>query len=175
MIMRRGYTQRGFTLVEMVVTISTASILLTLATGVVHRVMRFESVSRQRASVHRAAMRLSHDFRHDVHRANGFEISDPPEQPTMRLTLPEGNDVTYQVTSQRVLREQQLEDQQVAREIYDFPTDYQVRFSRSAPRLAEISIVHILPLVGIDPQTVVHVETEVGRLQRLTNAVEDSP
>ncbi len=168
--------RRGFTLVEMIVTISTASVLLTLATGVVHRMMRFESMSRQRASVHRTAVRLSHDFRHDVHQAEGFEVSDSPDQPpTIRLMLPDGGDATYQVAGQRVLREQQLDDERVAREIYDFPADYQVMFSQSTPRLAGLTVVHNLPLVGVDPRAVLHVEAEVGRLLRLTAGEEASP
>ena len=177
---RRGNKQRGFTLVELIVTISSASVLQMLATGVVHRTMRFESMSRQRADVHRAAVRLSHDFRHDVHRANGFRIGDRADQPpTIHLTLPEGSEVTYQVTRQRVLREQRLGTQkgaqQVARETYDFPAKYQVMFSQSEPRMAELTVEHHLQLVGVDPQTVVHVQAEVGRLLRLEKVEEISP
>ncbi|MCH7753248.1 MAG: prepilin-type N-terminal cleavage/methylation domain-containing protein [Planctomycetes bacterium] len=177
---QRGNKQQGFTLVELMVTVSTASVLLMLATGVVHSTMRFESMSRQRASVHRAAVRLSHDFRHDIHRANGFRISDRADKPpTIRLMLPEGSEVTYQVTHQRVLREQRLGAQQVAqqvaRETYDFPANYRVMFSQSEPRMAELTVEHHLQLVGIDPQTVVHVQAEVGRLLRLEKVKEISP
>ena len=177
---QRGNKRRGFTLVELMVTISSASVLLMLATGVVHSTMRFESMSRQRAEVHRAAVRLSHDFRHDVHRANGFRISDRADQPhTIRLTLPEGSEVTYQVTRQRVLREQRLSTQQVAqqvaRETYDFPANYQVMFSQSEPQMAELTVEHHLQLVGVDPQTVVHVQAEVGRLLRLAKVEEAAP
>jgi prepilin-type N-terminal cleavage/methylation domain-containing protein len=173
---QHGKRQRGFTLVELIVTISTASVLLMLATGVVHSTMRFESMSRQRAEVHRAAVRLSHDFRHDVHRAAGFRISDRADQPpTIRLILPEGSEVTYQVTRQRVLREQRLSAPQVARETYDFPADYQVMFSQSEPQMAELTVEHHLQLVGVDPQTVVHVQAEVGRLLRLAKVEEAAP
>ncbi len=173
---QRGNRQRGFTLVELIVTISTASVLLMLATGVVHSTMRFESMSRQRAEVHRAAVRLSHDFRHNVHRANGFRISDRADQShTIRLILPEGSEVTYQVTRQRVLREQRLNDLQVARETYDFPANYQVMFSQSEPQMAELTVEHHLQLVGVDPQTVVHVQAEVGRLLRLAKVEEAAP
>lgn len=173
---RRGNKQRGFTLVELMATVSTSSVLLMLATGVVHSTMRFESMSRQRAEVHRAAVRLSHDFRQDIHRANGFRISDRADQPpTIHLTLPEGSEVTYQVTRQRVLREQRLGAQQVARETYDFPANYRVMFSQSEPRMAELTVEHHLQLVGVDPQTVVHVQAEVGRLLRLQKVEEISP
>lgn len=173
---RRGNKQRGFTLVELMATVSTSSVLLMLATGVVHSTMRFESTSRQRAEVHRAAVRLSHDFRQDIHRANGFRISDRADQPpTIHLTLPEGSEVTYQVTRQRVLREQRLGAQQVARETYDFPANYRVMFSQSEPRMAELTVEHHLQLVGVDPQTVVHVQAEVGRLLRLAKVEEAAP
>jgi type II secretory pathway pseudopilin PulG len=176
MITQRRYKQGAFTLVELVATISTASVLLALATGVVHRMMRFESASRQRASVHRTALRLSHDFRHDIHRAEGIELSDHEGQtPMVRLILSEVGDVTYQVANQRVLREQRLDDEQVARETYDFPTDYQVSFSQPAPRTAKLTVVHHLPLVGINPQTVLHVEAELGRLLRLTQVEGTTP
>jgi prepilin-type N-terminal cleavage/methylation domain-containing protein len=176
MIVRPGNMKRGFTLVELIATIAASGVLLVLATGVMHRMMRFESKSRQRASVHLAAVRLSHDFRYDVHQANGFKIGDSDDQqPTIRLTLPEGSDVTYQVAGQRVLREQRLDNQQVARETYEFPADHQMRFSDSDARMAELTIVHNLPIVGVEPQTVIHVAAEVGRLLRLTAGEEVAP
>jgi hypothetical protein len=176
MITKHRNKPSAFTLVELMVTISTSAVLLGLATGAVHRMMRFESASRQRASVHRTAVRLSNDFRSDIHQANGFEIGDSDDQPpTIRLTLPEGSDVTYQVAGQRVLREQRLDNQQVARETYEFPADHQVRFSDSDARMAELTIVHNLPIVGVDPQTVMHVAAEVGRLLRLTAGEEVAP
>jgi len=176
MNIRPGSRRRGTTLIELMVTISTASVLLLLATSVVHRMMRFESKSRQRASVHRTAVRLSHDFRKDIHQADSFQIRGREDQPpTIRLVLPEGSDVTYRVTQHRVLREQRIDDQQVARETYDFPADYQVSFSRSSPRLAELTVVHNPRLAGIGPQTVLHVEAEAGRLLRLAKVEEAAP
>jgi len=167
---------RGFTLVEMLATISSASVLLVLATGVLHRTMRFDSTCRQRAQVHRVAVRLSHDFRHDVHRAESFQVSGVAEEPSsILLELPDGGNVTYQVTEQRVLREQPLASQQVARQTYDFPDDYKVSFLRAGPRLAELTVEHDPHLIGVEPQTVVHVQAEVGRLLRLANVQEVSP
>ena len=173
---RPNHSQYGFTLVEMVVTISTASVLLAMATGVVHRMMRFESQSRQRADVHRTAVRLTNDFRKDVHQAHSIEIGDEAETPNLiRLMFPAGNEVTYLMVNHTVMREQLLDEHSVYRETYEFPIRYQVRFSDRGPQLAGLAVVHNLQLIGIEPQTVVHVEAEVGRLLRLTESLEAAP
>ena len=168
---------RGHTLVELIVTMSVGSTLLLLATGVVHRTMRFESVSRERGDVHRTAGRLSHDFRRDAHQAESLQLSDEADQPsTMRLTLPDQDAVTYTVDKGMVLREQRLADGQVRREPYYLPPGYRATFARLfRPRRAVLTVEHDHGLVGEAPRTLVHVEAEVGRLLRLAQIEEPTP
>ena len=167
---------RGFSLVELMATMSTATVLLALATGLVHRTMRFESLSQQRASAERTAARLAHDFRRDVHHAHNTQVSEQDQlSASIRIVISEGGDVTYRATKHRVLREQRLNARQVAREIYDFPEDHQVSFSRPSPRMAVLHVEHQLELIGVAPQHVVHVEAEIGRLHRLIQAAKEAP
>ena len=165
---------RGHTLVELIVTMSVGSTLLLLATGVVHRTMRFESTSRQRTDVHRTARRLAHDFRRDAHRAESVKLSDEADPPTtIRFSLPDEAAVTYTVARGMVLREQRLAEGQVRREPYYFPPGYRVTFAGVfRPRRAVLSVEHDHGLIGEPPSTLVHVAAEVGRLLRLAQVEE---
>jgi len=168
---------RGFTLVEMIVIMSVGSSLLLLATGVVHRTMRIESSSRERADDYRTARRLSHDFRRDAHQAESCRVSDEADgPPTIRLSLPDQDDVIYTVARGMVLREQRLAEGQVRYEPYYFPTGYRTAFAQVfRPRRAVLSVEQDLGLAGEPPRTLVHVEAEVGRLLRLAQVEETAP
>lgn len=168
---------RGHTLVELLVTMSVGGALLLLATGVVHRTMRLESSSHQQADVHRTAVRLSHDFRQDAHRAKSLQLSDLAEESTtIQFTLPDEEPVTYTLAKNMVLREQRLAEGQVRREPYYLPPGYQVAFTQEfRPRRAVLTLDYDHRLVGEAPQPLVRVEAELGRLLRLAQFEEPTP
>lgn len=86
--------QRGFTLTELMVTMSLGSGLMMLAVGLVHQTMRLTSEARWRAAEHRTIWRLVDQFRRDVHRADAVVV-DSPE--SIRMVVAGLGDVTYTV------------------------------------------------------------------------------
>ena len=89
---------RGYSLVELLVTMSVSTVLLGLATGVIHRTMRAESISQDRADLHRVALRLSTALRQDIHRASAaLPLDADNDQPKLELEIPGGSKILYSV------------------------------------------------------------------------------
>ncbi len=165
---------RGFTLVEMVAVISVSSVLLVLATGVVHRAMRIDTAWRERADVTRAMTRLAHDLRRDAHRAQSVEITQDPL--VLRIVFADDAEVSYQVVGEKIVRERQAAGEQTEREYYKKPADYGLEITiLASPERVELRLTHDVKLVGIEPRTVLHVEAQVGRLLRLTGGEGGEP
>ena len=55
---RRSISSAGFTLIELSITMTIGSFLLVLSVGLIHQVMRFNSVTQNRAFEHRVLDRL---------------------------------------------------------------------------------------------------------------------
>lgn len=169
--------QRGFTLVELSASLAVGSVLLVLATGVVHRTMRIESIMRDNAAVERAALRLSRDFRYDAHRAESFSLNRPTaDQPMLQLVLPGQAPVTYRVEGSGVLREQSNNDTQIHRERYSFSDNFHVQFAElPAPRRVVLTLERKTELVGIPPRIELHVEAVIGQFLQFSQTEETSP
>lgn len=165
---------RAFTLVEMLVSISVGSVLMALALGMVHRTMRAESAARSHAQIERAAARLSRQFRHDIHQAKSTSIAAQQKGlPRLRLTLSAQPAITYQITKEGLLREQQQGHDQTYREIFAFPDGHILRFAELAkPHRAVLTLEYDTKLVGVPPQVKLHVEAVIGQFLRLSQTEE---
>lgn len=71
--------KQGYTLVELSVAMSVGSTLLILSISLIHQVMRYQSVTRNREVEHRLFDRLAGEFRRDVHRAKSANLISPNE------------------------------------------------------------------------------------------------
>lgn len=169
--------QRGFTLVEMLVSISAGSVLLVLATGVVHRTMRVESVVRENAAAERAALRLSRQFRHDIHQAKSVSLDGrQADQPVLQIVLSGQAPVSYRVEHTGVLREQPHNDTQIYREHFSFPDNYTVKFNElPSPRRVALTLERDTGLVGVPPRVELHVEAVISQFLQLRQPKENSP
>jgi prepilin-type N-terminal cleavage/methylation domain-containing protein len=166
--------QRGFTLVEMVAVISVSSVLLMLATGVVHRAMRLDTAWREQADLARAMARLTHDVRRDAHQAQSVVITQNPL--VLRMVLAGSAKVNYQVAGERIIRERQIAGEQTEHEYYKKPADYRLEITTLAsPERVELILTHDVKLVGVAPRAMLHVEAEVGRLLRLAREQGGAP
>lgn len=74
----RGGSRRGFTLVEMLVTMTVASVAMSTAVALLHRALRLESASRRVLERERAALVLGRQFRADIHRAREVVCAGDP-------------------------------------------------------------------------------------------------
>ena len=157
----------GYTLAELVATMSVGTVLLGLATGAIHRTMRLESQSHERADVHRVSLRLSASFRRDVHRANDLRLDTEADQGVaLHLSIPEAAEIVYRINGARVLRRQQL-DKQPATEVFDFPDSYAIKITQPKAQQLALHVETDSESLTNPAQTVLRVTAEIGRLLRL--------
>lgn len=117
--MKRAGTRRGISLVELLVVLSGCSVVLSTTGVLLHRAMRGESETRHMFDVEQAALRLSHQFRDDVHHA--VEVQAPtnaPDNELLHMTLQGGQTVRYARDEESVFRVLFQGDQPLSREEY---------------------------------------------------------
>ena len=99
-------SRRGVSLVELLVVMTACSAVLALTSQLVCRVMRIQVESRAHADVERNAMRLSEQFRRDVHQAVSAETqrTEPVEPVLVQLRFSDGRQVEYSQQDGQLLR-----------------------------------------------------------------------
>lgn len=133
-------TRRGVSLAELLVVMIACTALFSLTGELLCRVMRVQIESRGHADVERNALRLSRQFRSDVHQARVFDLADDDES-LVRLELTDGKVAQYTVLD-RTIRRQLLRDGEVAAvEVYQFPDPLQCEINELAePARLQLSI-----------------------------------
>lgn len=125
-------SRRGYTLIEVLVTVSLVTVALTLLATWLTTVMRSQRIARDHLLEIQTRDRLARQFREDVHQARRIESTRSAQEPDagMRLALVGGRVVTYAMRGQllerveqagdKTLREQfQLEDAEAHFEVID--------------------------------------------------------
>ena len=136
--MNNDSNRNGFTLIELIVTMTTGSALMVLAIGLVHQSMSLTSLNRERADYQRTCGRLATQWRGDVHRAS--EAAAPSEV-SLDLIDSAGDVVSYRSESGRVIRRQPLKDGQVRTEYFELNDRTVVTFRvADAPRRATMTV-----------------------------------
>ena len=113
----------GVSLVELLVVMSMATVILTTSATLIHRIMRVQSKAYAFFDVQRSALRLTSQFRRDVHQATDASIRG--EGVEALLTLPSaGNQrVQYRLADGNVLRVLSIKGDAVSQEVFSFPAD----------------------------------------------------
>lgn len=119
--------RHAFTLVELIIALSASSVLMVLAIGLVHRSMSASSLAKGRADDQQTLVRLSNQFRKDVHASSAAELSDSNQ---LRLQRPQGHSIDYAIDGSRCQREESLENGRRHRETYRLNQDSQLAFSQ---------------------------------------------
>lgn len=136
-------THRGASLVELLVVMSACSVILSMSAGLVHRAMRTHSQTRSVFEVERSALRLSGQFRRDVHRATSAITDDASlgEHVFVRLQLPGDQIVEYRRLQQSVMRIVSQSVQTVSREEFPWSSAIEVALQEeNSPRRLVLSI-----------------------------------
>lgn len=135
-------TTRGISLVELLLTLSACSVILTLSAGLIHRAMHAQSKSRAFADVERNAMRLGNAFRRDIHAADQALSGDETlaEGAVLRLRLAGDETVEYRRAGGVVQRVGLAGDVVQSREEFSFPAEISLTVEQETPRLVVFSI-----------------------------------
>jgi hypothetical protein len=99
-------TRRATSLIELLVVMSACTIILTMSAGLVHRAMHAQTAARAFFDGERSALRLSAQFRADVHQTTTATIEDSShgDGVFLRLRLTDDEAVEYRQNESVVLR-----------------------------------------------------------------------
>src|SRR4051794_4375248 len=114
--------RRGVSLAELLLVMSSFTVILATSGVLLHRVMRIDTQSRAFADAERACTRLSHQFRQDVHEATAAELSASrlTKGLFLRLLLPNNRTIEYGREQDRILRTVRTAEKIVARDEFAF-------------------------------------------------------
>lgn len=132
----------GVSLVELLVVMSAATVILTLSTGLIHRLMHAQSKARALADVERTTLRLGNDFRRDVHQALRAmtDKSGLASGGFIRLENVDGSQIEYHAENTTIRRVQLLSGGVVAREEYSFAGECELDAHVESERLVTLTI-----------------------------------
>lgn len=177
--------QRGVSLVELIVTLSACSAILTTSAVLIHRAMHAQSKAHAFFDGERGARRLAHQFRRDAHDAQAMETEDSSGEPSsegkllVRFAMRDGESVEYRQTDGRVARTHHSGEQVLGREVFDFTGETRFSADNRSPGFVALSIEPAIespnersnqpakPLATYSTATVLWVEAALGRNARL--------
>lgn len=99
----RPATRRAASLVELLATMTAASVVMAAAVGLLHRSYAFESRSRHALADERAALRLARQFRADAHAARGARCA-AADRAWLVVLEGRGATITYAPTAKGIER-----------------------------------------------------------------------
>ena len=143
-------TRRGASLIELLLIMSACTVVLTLTGVLLHRVMRIQMQSRAHVNVERSALRLSEQFRSDVHQARAAITGNPDQDGNVFLRLESADDhvIAYSRDKGAVKRLETSSNRPTRREEFEFPAASVLRIEQqSVPQRLALTII----LKPVDP------------------------
>ena len=154
--------REGFSMIEMVVALSTGSALMVIAIGLVHRTMTIHSAVELDANLQKAAARLSRDLRRDLHRSTSFALTD--ETLTLEFDSKSFGEAPVYYFAKGKVRREQSRDENRRREYYDFGPQSEIHVDgRTDPQRIEFLIRERTPITHAPGRLLLRVEAVVGR------------
>jgi type II secretory pathway pseudopilin PulG len=181
-------SRRAISLVELLVVISTSTVILTMSAVLIRRAMHAQSRARDFYNVERTALRLSEQFRRDVHHATSATAlaENRPDAIFLRLQLAGGQAIEYGRRNGALTRTVLQSDRVLSRDAFAFPPDTDVTLSEQrSPRRLVLSITAV-PVdtpenrrklaAAVHAQRVsLHVEAVLARDSRFVSAADREP
>jgi len=134
--------RRAVSLVELLVTMSACTIILTLSAGLMHRALHAQTKARAFMDSERSALRLANSVRRDIHQAIGAARSgaDLGQDVVLRLKFAGDQVVEYRRATDKVTRVLLEVGAVRARDEFAFPSPIDVTVQQESPRLVAMSI-----------------------------------
>jgi len=139
---RSKWYRRGVSLVELLVVMSAATVILTLSTGLIHRIMHAQSKARVLADGERTTLRLGDRFRRDVHQATHVTVdkSQLADGSFLRLHLADGSTLEYRREATTIRRVQRDGSSTIAQDEFSFGEGFEVEVNGENGRVVVLSI-----------------------------------
>jgi hypothetical protein len=137
--------RRAISLAELLVVLSACTIILTTSVSLLHRAMHSQSATRVFVDSERSALRLSKQFRSDVHEALSATIQSDANDadPVLRLADADGLTIEYRrLDENTIVRTTAQQGKPATRDEFSFraPLTYSIR-RESSPRRVILSLV----------------------------------
>jgi prepilin-type N-terminal cleavage/methylation domain-containing protein len=144
-----NWKRRGYSLVEMLVVITIASLVLTTVAVALHSLFRVDRDLRQELVQSMALSRISLALRMDAHEAISTTIEPVGEEPReIVFAHAEGRSVSYTLDEARIVRRLQQGGQVKHREVYAFPEDTVLTLRMEELESKQVVILEIVHQVG---------------------------
>ena len=120
--------RRGFTLIQLLLTMSVAVVIMMVNVGWIHQTMKFASRMDQRQQTHQTLTRLAWDLRDDVHHSSSLSMDG---EDRLVLELNDGTVVTYSISGTSLDLERNRDDETIQREAFIVSPDSQIDWDTS--------------------------------------------
>jgi hypothetical protein len=119
---RTTKSRRGVSLTELLLLMSSYTMILTMCAVLLHRVMRVQIESRSIVDAERTSERLGHQFRQDIHQATKADVNGTKLKSDvfLQLQLPDNQAIEYSRVKGSVLRTVSRDGRIGAREEFAF-------------------------------------------------------
>jgi hypothetical protein len=175
----------GVSLVELILTLSACTVILTMSAGLIHRALHAQSKARRCFDVERSALRLGASFRRDVHAAQSVLAGDEAggDGVLLRLELAGGQAIEYRQSADGIERLWFVDGAIRAREPFLFPAGPRFQAARESPQLVVLTALppadatesESRPLPSYTVPVILRVAAIVGRDAHLVDAEEAQP
>jgi hypothetical protein len=147
--------RQGASLVELLLVLSSCTVILTMSAGLIHRMLHVQSRTRAFVDGERSALRLASQFRRDVHEATSA-VADADQLNAgelLRLIEPAEQTVVYLGQPGAIVRLLTEGGRSVAREEYRFAGEFRPEIRRETPGLIVLTLASLpkqtVPLEGV--------------------------
>jgi len=131
-------SRRGVSLVELLIVLSATTAVIGLSGKLMHQMMHAQSRANAMQQGERSALRLSAQFRGDVHRAREASVAGEAGNMAVTLLGSDAGEIQYRLEGEAVVRTVADDEKgQTAREVYRFPGAVELSFEplEGPPRL----------------------------------------
>ena len=126
--MKRLNQRHGYSLIELLLTMSVAVVIMMVNIGWIHQTMKFSSVMEQRQQTHQNLTRLAWELRDDVHHSSSLSMDGDDR---LVLEQNDGTIATYSISGASLNLEKRREDDTIQRETFVLSPNSQVDWDTS--------------------------------------------
>ena len=151
--------RNGFTLIEILVTLSVGGTMMILGVNIVHQTLKLASEARANCTQLQSSRQITTQFRRDLHAATNAEVASNQQ---LILEVDDAR-IVYEAKNGRIRRTQSLSDGKQHLTDLLLLANAQAEFEELAnPRRIALTISHDVKLYGVPPRVDRRLEAVVG-------------